>query len=100
MHRLAPGNAERAVLRVAVITEYMPYARHVAARYGVRGQAAEDFLQAAYVGLVKAVDHFDPDFGTTSPHLHHPHDPRGTQALLPGHDLGGPCASALPGAQQ
>jgi RNA polymerase sigma-B factor len=64
MHRLALGDAERAVLRVAVITEYMPYARHVAARYGVRGQAAEDFLQVAYVGLVKAVDNFDPDFGT------------------------------------
>ncbi|WP_228563918.1 SigB/SigF/SigG family RNA polymerase sigma factor [Catenulispora rubra] len=64
MHRLVPGDAERAALRVAVITEYMPYARHLAARYGVRGQAEEDFLQAAYIGLVKAVDHFDPDFGT------------------------------------
>ena len=64
MHRLAPGDAERAALRVAVITEYMPYARHLASRYGVRGHAAEDFLQSAYVGLVKAVDHFDPDFGT------------------------------------
>jgi RNA polymerase sigma-B factor len=63
MHRLAPGDAERSALRVAVITEYMPYARHIAGRYGVRGQAAEDVLQAAYVGLVKAVDHFDPDFG-------------------------------------
>ncbi|MEZ0110561.1 RNA polymerase sigma-B factor [Catenulispora sp. EB89] len=63
MHRLPPGDAERAALRVAVITEYMPYARHLASRYGVRGQSAEDFLQAAYVGLVKAVDHFDPDFG-------------------------------------
>jgi RNA polymerase sigma-B factor len=63
MHRLAPGDAERAALRVAVITEYMPYARHVAGRYDVRGQSAEDFLQTAYVGLVKAVDNFDPDFG-------------------------------------
>ena len=64
MHGLAPGDVERAALRVAVITEYMPYARHLASRYGVRGPAAEDFLQSAYVGLVKAVDHFDPDFGT------------------------------------
>lgn len=63
MHCLAPGDAERATLRTAVITEYMPYARYVAARYGVRGQYSEDFLQAAYVGLVKAVDNFDPDFG-------------------------------------
>jgi RNA polymerase sigma-B factor len=64
MHRLARGDRERAALRDAVITEYMPYARHLAARYGVRGQSAEDFLQAAYVGLVKAVDNFDPEFGT------------------------------------
>jgi RNA polymerase sigma-B factor len=63
MHRLEPGDRERATLREAVIAEYMPYARHIAARYGVRGQCAEDFLQAAYVGLVKAVDNFDPDFG-------------------------------------
>jgi RNA polymerase sigma-B factor len=63
MHRLAPGDAERDILREAVVTEYMPYARHVAARYGVRGQSAEDFLQTAYVGLVKAVNNFDPDFG-------------------------------------
>jgi RNA polymerase sigma-B factor len=65
MHRLARGDRERETLRDAVIAEHMPYARHLAARYGVRGQSAEDFLQAAYVGLVKAVDNFDPDFGTT-----------------------------------
>jgi RNA polymerase sigma-B factor len=65
MHRLARGDRERETLRDAVIAEYMPYARHLASRYGVRGQSAEDFLQAAYVGLVKAVDNFDPDFGST-----------------------------------
>ena len=64
MHRLPHGIAERESLRVAVITEYMPYARHLAARFDVRGPWTEDFLQAAYVGLVKAVDRFDPDFGT------------------------------------
>jgi RNA polymerase sigma-B factor len=63
MHRLDPGDPRFRTLRDAVIAEYMPYARHVAAQYGVRGQSAEDFLQAAYIGLVKAVDNFDPDFG-------------------------------------
>lgn len=63
MHRLALGDAERGTLRDAVIAEYMHYARHVAGRYGVYGPSAEDFLQTAYVGLVKAVDNFDPDFG-------------------------------------
>ena len=42
----------------------MPYARHIAHRYGTRGSSAEDFEQVAYLGLVKAVDNFDPDHGT------------------------------------
>jgi RNA polymerase sigma-B factor len=63
MHRLAPGDTERDTLRTAVVTEYMPYARHIAARYNIHGQSAEDFLQTAYAGLVKAVDNYDPDFG-------------------------------------
>ena len=64
MHCLALGDAERDTLRTAVITEYMPYARHLAARYLVHGQPAEDLFQAAYIGLVMAVDRFDPDIGT------------------------------------
>src|SRR4051794_34342536 len=47
MPRLPPGDAERDLLRTAVITEYIPYARHIAARYGVHGESAEDFRQAA-----------------------------------------------------
>jgi RNA polymerase sigma-B factor len=67
MHRLAKGDAERGRLRVSVITEYMPFARHLASRYGVRSQSVEDLRQTAYVGLVKAVDNFDPDRGTAFP---------------------------------
>lgn len=64
MHCLATGDAERDTLRTAVITEYMPYARHLAARYSVHGQPTDDLFQAAYTGLVMAVDRFDPDLGT------------------------------------
>lgn len=42
----------------------MPYARHVALRYGGHGELAEDFVQVAYLALVKAVDNFDPERGT------------------------------------
>ena len=56
--------AERARLRDEVIEDHMPYARHIARRYRDRGAAAEDFEQVAYVGLVKAVDNFDPEHGT------------------------------------
>jgi RNA polymerase sigma-B factor len=63
--RLEPGDPRRAALRDEVIAQYMPYARYLASRYGIRGHHAADVLQVAYVGLVKAVDRFDPDYGTT-----------------------------------
>jgi RNA polymerase sigma-B factor len=64
IHRLEPGDPERETLRDQVIADHMPYARYVASRYDMRGQTADDFLQVAYVGLVKAVDNFDPHYGT------------------------------------
>jgi RNA polymerase sigma-B factor len=64
MQQLAPDDPERERLRAAVIEDHMPYARHAASRYGGRGDLVEDFAQVAYVGLVKATDNFDPDYGT------------------------------------
>jgi len=55
----------RARLREEVIGEYMSYARYVAGRFRLRGEGAEDLEQVAYLGLVKAVDNYDPGYGTT-----------------------------------
>jgi RNA polymerase sigma-B factor len=63
--RLDPEHPDREHLREEVITGYMSYARHLAGRFGVRGEAAEDLTQAAYMGLVKAVDNYDPAYETT-----------------------------------
>ncbi|MBR7837518.1 SigB/SigF/SigG family RNA polymerase sigma factor [Actinospica durhamensis] len=63
MAALPDGDTERAALRDAVIREHMGYARGIALRYGRRGGPAEDLVQVAYLGLVKAVDHFDPARG-------------------------------------
>ncbi len=63
MALLPDGDTERAGLRDAVIREHMGYARGIARRYGRRGGPAEDLVQVAYLGLVKAVDRFDPDRG-------------------------------------
>jgi RNA polymerase sigma-B factor len=64
IRQLPAGDPERARLRDAVIEDHMPYARHIATRYGGHGASVEDFVQVAYVGLVKAVDNFDPEYGT------------------------------------
>jgi RNA polymerase sigma-B factor len=64
MVNLPVDDPERARLREEVVEDHMPYARHIARRYRDRGAGAEDFEQVAYLGLVKAVDNFDPEYGT------------------------------------
>ncbi|HEV2636012.1 MAG TPA: SigB/SigF/SigG family RNA polymerase sigma factor [Actinocrinis sp.] len=67
LSRLERGAPDHEELRCQVIAEYMPFARHLASRYSSGNQPAEDLRQVAYVGLVKAVDRFDPGFGTPFP---------------------------------
>jgi RNA polymerase sigma-B factor len=64
MAALPADDPERVRLRDEVVEDHMPYARHIAQRYGGRGASGEDFEQVAYLGLVKAVDNFDPEHGT------------------------------------
>ena len=56
----APGRAAR---RARALAAWVPLARHLAARYNGRGEPSDDLLQTATVGLIKAVDRFDPDRG-------------------------------------
>lgn len=50
-------------LRQRAVCEYMPLARKLARRYNRGREPLEDLEQVAYLGLVKAVDRFDPDHG-------------------------------------
>jgi RNA polymerase sigma-B factor len=47
--------------RESIIVEFLPYARWLARRYMGRGEPVEDLYQAASVGLIKAVDRYEPD---------------------------------------
>jgi RNA polymerase sigma-B factor len=49
--------------RSALIKHYMPLARHLARRYDKHGEPLDDLVQVASLGLVKAVDRFDPERG-------------------------------------
>jgi RNA polymerase sigma-B factor len=57
------GHRSRAVLRDRAIEAWLPLARHLAHRYSGRGEPTDDLVQTATVGLIKAVDKFDPDRG-------------------------------------
>ncbi|GGK95670.1 SigB/SigF/SigG family RNA polymerase sigma factor [Mangrovihabitans endophyticus] len=57
------GDPRRAALRDRAIEAWLPLARHLAARYQGRGEPADDLMQTATVGLIKAIDRFDPNRG-------------------------------------
>jgi RNA polymerase sigma-B factor len=63
MARLPVDDPRRPALRDRVIEAWLPLARHLAARYNGRGEPADDLLQTAVVGLIKAVDRYDADRG-------------------------------------
>lgn len=49
--------------REALIAEHLPLARALARRYRRGSESLDDLVQVASVGLIKAVDRFDPDRG-------------------------------------
>jgi RNA polymerase sigma-B factor len=51
--------------RECLVERYLPLANRLAARYrGLAGEPFDDLLQVASLGLLKALDRFDPDRGT------------------------------------
>lgn len=56
--------ARRQELRDRLVTGHLPLAEHIARRFRNRGQPDDDLTQVATVGLINAVDRFDPDRGT------------------------------------
>ncbi|HET6504217.1 MAG TPA: SigB/SigF/SigG family RNA polymerase sigma factor [Amycolatopsis sp.] len=62
----AAGSDEhrRGELRTELVTEYLAVAEHIARRFSGRGEAFDDLVQVARVGLINAVDRFQPERGT------------------------------------
>ncbi len=50
--------------REELIVEHLPLVRALARRYANRGEPLDDLEQAGTIGLIKAVDRFDPAKGT------------------------------------
>ncbi|GIH23896.1 hypothetical protein Aph01nite_22060 [Acrocarpospora phusangensis] len=59
----ATTEERRVRLRELIVEMHRPMARDIARRYLHRGEPMEDLLQAAYVGLMKAINGFDPTLG-------------------------------------
>ena len=59
---LADG-PERDAIRDELVAAWLPMAHRIAGRFRDRGEAVEDLRQVAALGLIKAVDRFDPERG-------------------------------------
>ncbi|MEU4214178.1 SigB/SigF/SigG family RNA polymerase sigma factor [Actinoplanes sp. NPDC026623] len=63
MEHAAPDGDERRRIRARIIELNLPLATRLTYRYLNRGQSSDDLRQVAALGLVKAVDGFDPARG-------------------------------------
>jgi RNA polymerase sigma-B factor len=59
---LPPGQ-QRDTLREQIVEAWLPMAERLAGRFRSRGESYEDLRQVASLGLVKAVDRYDPELG-------------------------------------
>lgn len=62
VHRDRSG-AAAAEVRDEIISRALPLARGIARRFSGRGEDFDDLYQVACVGLIKAIDRFDPGLG-------------------------------------
>jgi RNA polymerase sigma-B factor len=60
---LQEDSDERRELRERLVTEHMPVAEHIARRFSHQGAPLDDLSQVAKIGLINAVDRFDPEHG-------------------------------------
>ncbi|MFD0006307.1 SigB/SigF/SigG family RNA polymerase sigma factor [Streptomyces sp. NPDC127178] len=58
-----PEGPERKLLRDELVQAWLPMAERIAVRFKGRGESLEDLYQVAALGLVKAVEHYDPARG-------------------------------------
>ncbi|MDQ2884082.1 MAG: SigB/SigF/SigG family RNA polymerase sigma factor [Actinomycetota bacterium] len=61
---LAADDPERRRQREQLISGYLPVAEHIARRFAGRGEPLDDLIQVATVGLINAVDRFEPARGS------------------------------------
>ena len=60
---LDEDDPRRVSLRDELVTMHLPLVHHLARRFRDRGEPHDDLVQVGTIGLIKAVDRFDPDRG-------------------------------------
>ncbi len=63
LSKLAADDPERQPIRDALVQAHLPLVEYLARRFAGRGEPLDDLVQVATIGLIKAIDRFDPDRG-------------------------------------
>ncbi|NBU32574.1 MAG: RNA polymerase sigma factor SigF [Actinobacteria bacterium] len=61
--RLADGDPRRLAIRTELISDHLALVSHVARKFANRGEPLDDLIQVGTIGLIKAIDRFEPDKG-------------------------------------
>jgi RNA polymerase sigma-B factor len=62
-YRDSQDPAERDVLRAQLVAAYHDFVYFLARKFQNRGEPLDDIVQVGYLGLIKAIERFDPDLG-------------------------------------
>jgi RNA polymerase sigma-B factor len=65
IHSLPRGSGARDLACEILVTRYQPLVRSCALRYRGSTESQEELMQVGYVGLLKAINNFDPAVGTS-----------------------------------
>ncbi len=79
-----PDSREWAAAREVLVRRYEPIVRGCVRQYRGSPEPVEDLMQVGYVGLLKAINNFDPLVRRGPARLCHPVHQRRGQAPLPG----------------
>ena len=60
---LTDDDPKRPALRDQLISEHLGLVTHIARKYANRGEPLDDLIQVGTIGLIKAIDRFEPDKG-------------------------------------
>ncbi|MDI2125303.1 RNA polymerase sigma factor SigF [Yinghuangia seranimata] len=62
---LEPGTAQHSYVRGLLVELNLPMVRHAAGRYRRRGEPVEDIVQVGTIGLIKAIDRYEAERGSS-----------------------------------
>lgn len=60
---LEPGSTRHHEVRAALVETHLPLVRYLARRFAGRGEPTDDLLQIGTIGLLQAIDRFEPERG-------------------------------------